>query len=412
MTILGQIARGINFDPAGGFAQGQNEAQVSLQNNMNLLNQVEARARQRQIPGLVQRTLMGDPEASSQLLVAAPKTFETLATMQQAPARMRQQQLNALPPRFIETALFSGVDPVQASQDVINNPQLAEQLFNRSRTLRKPLVQQTFEGDQPVNFREKARQEAFGTALSEQEKQAVKGSETFRQDLAKKARQSGETLLQLRQFENALLRGGRTGPVVESTLGFRRFLSAIGALTPEEDQRLGDEELLASLGNRMQLAMSEFMKGAISEREQDIMRATVPNLTNTKEGNFLIIEVMREMARRQKIVSSKVSADFRRARTNNQIFDAQESAERHAAELDSRAPIFEKKLLTRMTRLSSNPSALINIWNQSPEFISRLRESGVFPTDETAEKLATNPRNVGQLVIIGNRIGRITKETQ
>lgn len=396
--ILSLIGQGFNIDPAGAAAEGRSQAQQEMGANLTLLNTIEARARQAQMPKMFQRTLMGDPEAMGFMAVHAPGTLEALSNMQAN--QLRQQA---------------------ALMKVAQGPELTAAQKNFKFALDLPPDQREMflktGGGQQINVnvpgqpsaQEIAMQEARAAGLKKQQERAATSSENFRAELNTEARQSGQTLNELAQFEAALFRGGKTGPLTEATIGFRRFLSQIGALSPEENQRLSDEQLLAALGNKMQLAMSKYMKGAISEREQDIMRATVPNLSNTVEGNLLLIEVMRELHRRQKIVARKVNEDFRRANARGEIFDAFESADLHAEKLSRNNPLFNKQMMRKQYVRSRNKDALLDTWSLSIQFIDKLKADDVVPAfpslnDEAFLRWERNPKNKNQFVIVGDKL--------
>lgn len=413
--LLSQIAQGFNFDPGGAFQRGQDQARVNVANDMNLLNQIQAQARQQQIPSLFKRTLMGDPDSAARLAAFAPDTFRQVMNMQQQVVAQEQglrkaslESARVLPNEVRLELSKMGIAPEQHVR-ALGLPQVQERLQAIQKT---PLV--NIEGQQQLSTqqrREQAFNEAEAAAMGTQLKEATKSSEEFRAELSTEANQANQTLFQVGQFEAALNRGARTGPVAEATLGARSFLSAFGLLTPEENQRLTDEQLVNSLGNRMQLAMSKFMKGAISEREQDIMRATVPNLTNTKQGNRAIIGVMREMLRRQREVSRRVNADYRRALAKRQLFDARASADKHAADIESRTPLFNQQMLRRLYKSAdeSEKDALLGTWNAQPGFVSDLASTNVYPAfpsldDQTFLAWERNPKNRNKFVIIGDQL--------
>ncbi len=414
MTILGQIARGINVDPAGGFAQGQNEAQVSLQNNMNLLNQVEARARQQRMPNLIHRMLAGDQNAAGEVLTNAPQAFTAVANLQNQQANRAATLQAAMikantPPSDVRTLAFlTGKSVDELSQDP---------------NIRKAALAGAFSGGTNINFPgfPSAEQQASANArfagIEKQEKELATRSGKALDQLDARVENAQNTLAYLDRFEGALLSANVSGPITKATLPWKQFFvnleDTLGAqgriLSQEERANVGDLELANSAGRRLQLAMSEFFKGAISDTEQTIAEATVVGLGTTVEGNLMIISMLREMAKRQQIINDRVTADFMDARRLNRVFNARASINKHRKKLSESEPFFNRQFMTQQLENSNNPRALIAQWNKSPRLINRLKSTNVFPSDATARELEKNPANVGQLVIIGNRIGRITQ---
>ena len=120
----------------------------------------------------------------------------------------------------------------------------------------------------------------------------------YKQDLAADA-----ALTDLSRLEDA---AGKiyTGKGGEAVQVLRQFLSPLG-ITAREDAAAG--ELLQSITNKMAIQARQLfggMPGALSDRDMQILLSTQPSLSNTREGNMMIIDMQRKLYKRQKDIAN------------------------------------------------------------------------------------------------------------
>ena len=405
--LLSHIAQGFNFDPGGAFQRGQDQARVNIQNDLTLLDRIQAQARQQQIPALFKRAASGDAEAFGRLVSLAPNAADALLRSQNI-QRQREATL-------IKAAM--GPEPTALEQQFAFFNKLSpegQKQFAEFRGQTAPRTEVTIEGSRQISPVELARQQARFSGIKKQEEKLAERSNVAFDDLNRSAASARNAAPFLNTFEQSLLRSGQSGPITQASIPYRSFFAELGLLTDEEQSRLSDQQLAQGASKRLQLAMGEFMKGAISDNEQRIALATVPNLSNTVEGNLMIVSMLRDLSERKQRVMDLVTQDFNDARNQGRVFNAVESINRHRRELSEQEPLFNKGFMGTMLENAPNPSALLANWNRNPRFISHLKRTNVFPmfkspTSKMARDFESNPQNVGQLVIIGNRIARITQ---
>ena len=133
------------------------------------------------------------------------------------------------------------------------------------------------------------------------EDQGKKASDLM-SDINKKDLASDAALANLSRLEDAVgkIYTGKGGETVQS---LRQVLSSFG-ITPREDAAAG--ELMQSITSEMAIQARQLlggMPGALSDRDMSILLSTQPSLTNTREGNMLIIQKQRKLYQRQKDVA-------------------------------------------------------------------------------------------------------------
>ena len=123
-------------------------------------------------------------------------------------------------------------------------------------------------------------------------------SDIYKKDLAADA-----ALVDLSSLEDAA-RKIYTGKGGEAVQVLRQFLAPLG-ITAREDAAAG--ELLQSITNKMAIQARQLfggMPGALSDRDMKILLSTQPSLSNTREGNMMIIDMQRKLYKRQKDIAN------------------------------------------------------------------------------------------------------------
>lgn len=117
-------------------------------------------------------------------------------------------------------------------------------------------------------------------------------AETEIRDKAIAARSTLSTLDMLQ----TLVTGGALaqGPGTRTGLALRRVGGALGI----QSDTLSNAQLFEAITSKLALANRVDMPGAMSDPDRDFLVNMVPNLSNTQEGNLMLIEYQRRLARR------------------------------------------------------------------------------------------------------------------
>lgn len=102
------------------------------------------------------------------------------------------------------------------------------------------------------------------------------------------------------QMEQMLDTGIRTGSLANVELEAKKFLSVFGI----DSKGIAEGQAFKALGNQLALRMrnpdSGFgLTGTTSDKDINFLKSTVPQLTNTPEGNSLIIKLAKEINNRK-----------------------------------------------------------------------------------------------------------------
>lgn len=162
-------------------------------------------------------------------------------------------------------------------------------------------------------------QNIIGAGESQQMKERGKLLAKEMDEVQAAGRDSLTTLRRLNQTEN-LLKDLNTGSFAQQKVAGKKLAKAIGvdleAMGITDD--VAQAEALKTLGGEFALDYIAQTKGAISEREMDLFTTMPPNVTNTPEGNQLIIDMARDVAKNQREVA-KIYREY--ARQNNGVID-------------------------------------------------------------------------------------------
>jgi hypothetical protein len=117
-------------------------------------------------------------------------------------------------------------------------------------------------------------------------------AETEIRDRAIAARSTLSTLDMLQ----TLVTGGELaqGPGTRAGLALRRVGGALGI----QSDTLSNAQLFEAITSKLALANRVDMPGAMSDPDREFLVRMVPNLSNTQEGNLMLIEYQRRVARR------------------------------------------------------------------------------------------------------------------
>jgi len=117
-------------------------------------------------------------------------------------------------------------------------------------------------------------------------------AETEIRDRAIAARSTLSTLDMLQ----TLVTGGALaqGPGTQTGLALRRVGAALGI----QSDTLSNAQLFEAITGKLALANRADMPGAMSDADRQFLVDMVPNLSNTEEGNLMLIEYQRRLARR------------------------------------------------------------------------------------------------------------------
>lgn len=123
----------------------------------------------------------------------------------------------------------------------------------------------------------------------------------------------------LARLEYLLGKSGQTGKFTPAT---KELKSAAESLGFKVDEKLPFQQAAEALSNEIALTLRNpaggaGMPGALSDRDREFLQNMVPNLSKTPEGNKLIIESMKRLAKREQ----EVAALAREYRTKTGKFD-------------------------------------------------------------------------------------------
>lgn len=406
MSVLSQIAQGFNPNPIGAFQQGQDQARLNVQNDLTLLNQIQAQARQREIPNLFSRASQGDQGAMGALFRVAPNAAANLMQQQENQLNRQATMQAALikastPPSDVRTlAYLTGKTPEQLAQDPNIRKMALSSVFGGT-TIQLP--------GQPTAA-QVANAEAAAAGVKKFEEVVGKGSGEALTTLSTEVAEGAQTLENMRRFTDTMLQSGESGPVVESTIPWLAFFSNLGVLTPEQEANLASKEAGQALGEANRLALSKFQKGAISNQEQEMMKRATTTLGNTVEGNLLLFATYEDMQRRKQIVFDRVTEEVERVRrTTGRAPNVNALINKHRAALSKEDPLLNQEFLNRVINLMPDKRAMLDSWNSSPQFVNQLRLQNVIPffqskNDPRIKKWVDNPNNQGQFIIIGDKL--------
>lgn len=130
-------------------------------------------------------------------------------------------------------------------------------------------------------------------------------------DILKGGFSANRTLNRLNDFERLL---GDVGTGKLTPLG-KEIASYARSLGINLDPNLGNKEAIEAVSNEMALEMRNpaggaGMPGAMSDADRQFLQNIVPNLQKTPEGNRMIIEARRRLARREQDIA-KLARDYR-----------------------------------------------------------------------------------------------------
>lgn len=156
------------------------------------------------------------------------------------------------------------------------------------------------------------------TVIMKEENEEAKTVGKFHGELYGKLQQGGlDAQNKLRQLARMkqLLVGYNTGKLTPSLKDVASLGQSFGITL---DPKLGEKEAVESLTNELAMAARNpsggaGMPGAMSDSDRVFLQNTVPGLSKSKNGNVLIIETMRRLARRD-IEVAQFAAKYRAAR--------------------------------------------------------------------------------------------------
>lgn len=102
------------------------------------------------------------------------------------------------------------------------------------------------------------------------------------------------------------LQTGVTGMGQKQLLELGKAMKAAGI--PVDDSKLGNQQAIEGYLKQFNLNNMQYMKGAISDREQEMLAQASPELTKTKEGNIQLMNLLEAGGRR-----TIAQAEFRRS---------------------------------------------------------------------------------------------------
>jgi hypothetical protein len=124
-----------------------------------------------------------------------------------------------------------------------------------------------------------------------------------------------------------LVKGSKTGAFAPTLAQIASIGEAFGI---KIDPKLGAKQAADALSKEMALALrnpalGEGMPGALSDQDREYLQKMVPGLSQTTEGNKLIIDTARKLAKRQ-MQLAKIARDYRRehGKIDEGMFDALE----------------------------------------------------------------------------------------
>jgi hypothetical protein len=126
---------------------------------------------------------------------------------------------------------------------------------------------------------------------------------------------AGDMLANLNLVGNLVDQGLRTGRWEEATMPLREMAAGLGVKVSDQ---LEGQQLLRAIGQDMTLLQTAKLKGAISDKELQFLKETMPGLHLRPGGNQMLVTVLRRMAERD-IALASMSNDY--INENNGVLD-------------------------------------------------------------------------------------------
>jgi hypothetical protein len=171
---------------------------------------------------------------------------------------------------------------------------------------------------------------------------ALKAHDINRKAISEGAQTAARGMTALTQVEAALNRGAQTGSMAEYGLQIRKMGNALGL---EFGKGASDQEIISATANELAKGARAGYPGSVSNFEMQTYLRSVPSLSNTPEGNRLLIDGMRRMLQRQ-IDTRDVAQQYIRERQKGgkegmlaEGFDSYLSAHNEAKPLYSKAEV-------------------------------------------------------------------------
>jgi hypothetical protein len=112
----------------------------------------------------------------------------------------------------------------------------------------------------------------------------------------------GDIIPRLDIIQRLALAGNESGPLTSALLPLRKVLVELGAFSPEEAEKVSNQQLLASTASFIIPRMRIPGSGASSDLDVRMFTQAVPNLSNSPAANLLIAGGMKQMYQRQQKV--------------------------------------------------------------------------------------------------------------
>jgi hypothetical protein len=118
----------------------------------------------------------------------------------------------------------------------------------------------------------------------------------------------GDILPRLDIIQRLALAGNESGPLTSALLPLRKVLVEVGAFSPEEAEKVSNQQLLASTAAFIIPRMRIPGSGASSDLDVRMFTQAVPNLSNSPSANLLIAGGTKQMYQRQQKVVDAMEA--------------------------------------------------------------------------------------------------------
>lgn len=217
------------------------------------------------------KSLPGPQVLSSGATLVDPNTGQAIAT-NRAPEDV--DPWKGLPGEMKAALFAAGItDPAQLT------PERRQAVFNEAERYRRS-------GGMNINLPDPAAHtnRAVQEIAAEDYKRLIEGAGAARNALADLS------------ILSATLENTPTGAVEDLTMPLRRIGGALGLADLD---KLGRQELIRGISNRLALMQKEGMTGPMSDRDIEFLQEQVPQLGNTVEGNQLLVEVAKRMQTRK-----------------------------------------------------------------------------------------------------------------
>jgi hypothetical protein len=112
----------------------------------------------------------------------------------------------------------------------------------------------------------------------------------------------GDIIPRLDIIQRLALAGNESGPLTAALLPLRKVLVEVGAFSPEDAEKVSNQQLLASTASFIIPRMRVPGSGASSDLDVRMFTQAVPNLSNSPAANLLIAGGMKQMYQRQQKV--------------------------------------------------------------------------------------------------------------